>query len=50
NNAVNIALSLPLALAGVVEAALGLQVVLLMLGVVAIASGLFAGNLTRRDG
>jgi MFS family permease len=50
NNAVNIALSLPLALAGVAEATLGLQVVLLILGVVAIASGLFMGNLTRRNG
>ncbi|MEO1208462.1 MAG: MFS transporter [Cyanobacteria bacterium J06638_20] len=50
NNAVNIALSLPLALAGVAEAALGLQMVLLTLGIVAIASGLLTGNLVRRDG
>ncbi|WP_439344379.1 MFS transporter [Vacuolonema iberomarrocanum] len=50
NNAVNIALSLPLALAGVAEATLGLQVVLLILGFTAIASGLFTQRLTNRDG
>ncbi|NET33867.1 MAG: MFS transporter [Cyanothece sp. SIO1E1] len=39
NNAVNIALSLPLALAGMAEAWLGLRVVFLMLAVFAIAGG-----------
>ncbi len=39
NNAVNIALSLPLALAGIAETLVGLQPVLLGLGVMAIAGG-----------
>lgn len=41
NNAVNIALSLPLALAGVAETYLGLRVVLLILAFVAIVGGFF---------
>lgn len=40
NNAVNIALSLPLALAGIAETFFGLQPVLLSLGVMAIAGGI----------
>ncbi len=40
NNAVNIALSLPLALAGIAETVFGLQPVLLSLGVMAIAGGI----------
>jgi predicted MFS family arabinose efflux permease len=47
NNAVNIALSLPLALAGIAEAALGLQIVLLSLGGTAIATGIFTWSLAR---
>ena len=39
NNAVNIALSLPLALAGIAETIFGLRPVLLGLGVLAIAGG-----------
>lgn len=47
NNAVNIALSLPLALAGIAETLLGLQVVFLLLAGVAIAGGLFTWSLSR---
>jgi len=49
NNAVNIALSLPLALAGIAETFLGLRVVLLTLAVLAIASGLFTWSLSRKE-
>ncbi len=41
NNAVNIALSLPLALAGVAETFLGLKIVFLSLAVVVVTGGLF---------
>lgn len=40
NNAVNIALSLPLALTGIAEAYVGLRVVFLSLGVIVVAAGL----------
>jgi len=49
NNAVNIALSLPLALAGIAETFLGLRMVLLILAGVAIASGLFTWGLSRKE-
>lgn len=48
NNAVNIALSLPLALAGIAETFLGLRVVFLALAGLAIASGLFTFSLSRK--
>ena len=41
NNVVNIALSLPLAVAGVAEALVGLQVVFLTLGAIVMAGGVF---------
>ncbi|NJL95955.1 MAG: MFS transporter [Anaerolineae bacterium] len=47
NNAINIALSLPLALAGVAETYLGLQIVFLGLGLVAIAGGVFTWWIVR---
>lgn len=47
NNAINIALTLPLALAGVAETWLGLHVVFLVLGAVAIASGVLTWSLDR---
>ncbi|NJN85719.1 MAG: MFS transporter [Leptolyngbyaceae cyanobacterium SL_7_1] len=47
NNAVNIALSLPLALAGLAESYLGLQVVLVGLGVLAIAGGVLTRAISR---
>jgi len=40
NNAVNIALSLPLALAGIAESYVGLEVVILSLGAIALGSGI----------
>jgi len=42
NNAINIALSLPLALAGVAETFFGLQIVFLMLAALALTGGLFS--------
>lgn len=47
NNAINIALSLPLALAGVAETFLGLQVVFMGLAIVVIAGGLFTWYISR---
>ncbi|MBF2086301.1 MFS transporter [Thermoleptolyngbya sp. C42_A2020_037] len=49
NNAVNIALSLPLALAGVAETLLGLRVVFLGLAAVAIAAGVFTQSISTSD-
>lgn len=48
NNAINIALSLPLALAGVAETYLGLQTVFLILAAFAIAGGLLTWYISRR--
>lgn len=47
NNAVNIALSLPLALAGVAETFLGLRVVFLGLSVIVVAGGVFTWYIAR---
>jgi MFS family permease len=47
NNAVNIALSLPLAVAGVAESYFGLQTVIWGLGFLALVTGLVAWGLTR---
>jgi MFS family permease len=47
NNAINIALSLPLALAGVAETFLGLRVVFLLLAAGAIAGGLLTWSISR---
>ncbi|MFB2917500.1 MFS transporter [Aerosakkonema funiforme] len=47
NNAINIALSLPLALAGVAETFLGLQTVFLVLAAAAIAGGVFTWYICR---
>ncbi|MGK7941017.1 MAG: MFS transporter [Crocosphaera sp.] len=49
NNAVNIALSLPLALAGIAETLLGLQPVLLGLAVMAIAGGVLTWLMGRKE-
>lgn len=49
NNAINIALSLPLALAGVTEAYFGLQVVFLGLASLAIAGGLLTWAISRGE-
>ncbi|MFQ3629421.1 MAG: MFS transporter, partial [Cyanobacteriota bacterium] len=49
NNAVNIALSLPLALVGVAETLLGLQVVFLGLAAVAIAAGILTQSIGTSD-
>lgn len=49
NNAVNIALSLPLALAGVAETLLGLRVVFLGLAAVAIAAGVLTQSIGGSD-
>jgi predicted MFS family arabinose efflux permease len=49
NNAVNIALSLPLALAGLAEDWLGLSVVFLALGVLAIAGGVLSWSISREQ-
>lgn len=47
NNAINIALSLPLALAGVAETFFGLRIVFLSLGVIAIAGGVITWYISR---
>ena len=47
NNAINIALSLPLALAGIAENWFGLQVVFLVLSVMAIAGGILTWTISR---
>ncbi len=47
NNAINIALTLPLALAGVAETFLGLRVVFLLLAGLAIAGGIFTWSISR---
>jgi MFS family permease len=49
NNAINIALSLPLALAGVAETFLGLRVVFLILAGLAIGGGLLTWSLSRPE-
>ena len=49
NNAVNIALSLPLALAGIAETLFGLQPVLLSLGVMAVLGGVLTGLMGMKD-
>jgi MFS family permease len=49
NNAINIALSLPLALAGIAETQFGLQVVFLALGVLAIAGSFLSWSISRRS-
>jgi MFS family permease len=49
NNAVNIALSLPLALAGIAETYLGLQAVFLILSGLAIAGGVTTWYISRRS-
>lgn len=50
NNAVNIALSLPLVLAGIGESALGLKVVFLCLSSIVLAGGALTWYITRGDG
>lgn len=47
NNAINIALSLPLALAGIAETWFGLQAVFLGLSILAIAGGIFTWSVSR---
>ena len=47
NNAINIALSLPLALAGVAETFLGLRAVFVSLALLAIAGGLLTWYISR---
>ena len=49
NNAINIALTLPLALAGVAESMFGLKVVLLSLGAIAIAGGLYSWYISETE-
>ncbi|MGK7880191.1 MAG: MFS transporter [Crocosphaera sp.] len=49
NNAVNIALSLPLALAGIAETLFGLQPVLLSLGVMAVLGGVLTGLMGMKE-
>lgn len=49
NNAINIALSLPLALAGVAETFLGLRIVFLGLAALAIGGGLFTWTISRSE-
>jgi predicted MFS family arabinose efflux permease len=49
NSAINIALSLPLALAGVAETILGLKSVFLGLAILAIAGGLVNWYISRND-
>jgi len=49
NNAINIALSLPLALAGVAETFLGLRVVFLILAALATAGGVITWSIDRND-
>jgi len=48
NNAVNIALSLPLALAGIAETLLGLQGVLIILALSSVGGGVLTSFLTLR--
>jgi MFS family permease len=50
NNAINIALSLPLALAGVAETFLGLRVVFLILAALAAVGGVITWSIDRADG
>jgi sugar phosphate permease len=47
NNAINIALSLPLALAGVAETFLGLRIVFIGLAVLVVAGGSFTWYISR---
>lgn len=49
NNVVNIALSLPLAVAGIAEALLGLQVVFLTLGAIVMAGGVLTWYISRKQ-
>ena len=49
NNAINIALSLPLALAGVAETFFGLQIVFLMLAALALAGGMLSWAIARSE-
>jgi predicted MFS family arabinose efflux permease len=49
NNVINIALSLPLALAGVAETLIGLKAVFLSLAVVAIAGGVLTWYICRTE-
>jgi MFS family permease len=49
NNAINIALSLPLALAGVAETFLGIRVVFLGLAALMVAGGLLTGYMARQN-
>lgn len=49
NNAINIALSLPLAVAGIAESYLGLKIVILVLSALSLVSGIFTWQITRRD-
>lgn len=49
NNAINIALSLPLALAGVAEAFFGLRVVILSLAAIAVAGGVLSWYISRTE-
>lgn len=49
NNAINIALTLPLALAGVAESMFGLKVVLLSLGAIAIAGGVYSWYISQQE-
>jgi predicted MFS family arabinose efflux permease len=48
NNAINIALSLPLALAGIAESYVGLEVVILSLGAIALATGVLTWYLASK--
>jgi predicted MFS family arabinose efflux permease len=47
NNAVNIALSLPLAVAGIAESYWGLKIVITILSVLALVSGIFTWRISR---
>jgi predicted MFS family arabinose efflux permease len=49
NNAINIALSLPLAIAGIAESYLGLKIVILVLSALAFVSGIFTWQISRRN-
>jgi predicted MFS family arabinose efflux permease len=49
NNVVNIALSLPLAVAGIAEALLGLQVVFLTLAAIVMAGGVLTWYISRKQ-
>jgi predicted MFS family arabinose efflux permease len=48
NNILNIALSLPLAIAGVLADAIGLRTVMIAMSVIAAAAGIWAWRSTRR--